>query len=170
MSYSYSTTESTTFTVTHAKHIAAKVATDLKRMQRFYGKPSDTLIDQYEREIVELLKHGYLKKVTYGFQKNDNWIEPTLIYTSRDLSLSESDDPGKIRPGKNIDNASFASFLEYSDTWNTMSSEEQKTFKENLPFQRTTGDTPGVTGYLEDDRTYSSGGRSLARSSVRSYT
>ena len=44
MSYSYTVTESTTFTVTHARHIAAKVATDLKRLQRFYGKPSDSAI------------------------------------------------------------------------------------------------------------------------------
>ncbi len=29
MSYSYSYTESSTFTVTHARHVAAKVATDL---------------------------------------------------------------------------------------------------------------------------------------------
>ena len=44
--HSYSYTESTTFTVTHARHMAAKVATDLKRMQRFYGKPSD---ERYRR-------------------------------------------------------------------------------------------------------------------------
>ena len=35
MSYSLSYTESLTFTVTHARHMSAKVATDLKRMQRF---------------------------------------------------------------------------------------------------------------------------------------
>jgi hypothetical protein len=35
---SYTITESaTTFTVTHARHMAAKVSTDLKRMQRLYG-------------------------------------------------------------------------------------------------------------------------------------
>ena len=39
MSYSYTLTETTTFTVTHARHMAAKVATDLKRMQRLYGEP-----------------------------------------------------------------------------------------------------------------------------------
>lgn len=48
MSYSYSYTESSTFTLTHAKHMAAKVATDLKRMQRFYGSPSDAKIAEFE--------------------------------------------------------------------------------------------------------------------------
>ena len=40
MSYSYTLSETRTFTVTHARHMAAKVATDLKRMQRLYGSPA----------------------------------------------------------------------------------------------------------------------------------
>src|SRR5215208_6036058 len=54
MSYSYTLTETTTFTLTHAKHMAAKVATDLKRMQRLYNLPSDTDINNYEAEVIEL--------------------------------------------------------------------------------------------------------------------
>ena len=49
MSYSYTSTETTAFTVTHAKHLASKVATDLKRLQRFYKKPTDKKIDEFER-------------------------------------------------------------------------------------------------------------------------
>ena len=52
MTYSYS--ESHTFTRTHAVHIAAKVATDLKRMQRFYDEPSDEWIKKFEAEVIEL--------------------------------------------------------------------------------------------------------------------
>ena len=59
MSYSYSLSESETFTVTHARHMAAKVATDLKRMQRFYGSPSDSEITDYEAEVTAFLKAGY---------------------------------------------------------------------------------------------------------------
>ena len=60
MSTSYSYTETATFTVTHARHMAAKVATDLKRMQRFYGSPSDERIAQFEAEATELIRAGYL--------------------------------------------------------------------------------------------------------------
>ena len=63
MSTSYSVSESTSFTVTHARHMAAKVATDLKRMQRLYGSPSDTDIADYETEVIELLKAGYLDTI-----------------------------------------------------------------------------------------------------------
>ena len=54
-------------------------------MQRFYGDPSDAKIANYEAEIIELLKAGYLGVVTYGFQRNGKWIPPTLRYTARDL-------------------------------------------------------------------------------------
>ncbi len=169
MSYSYTTIETNTFTITHAKYIAAKVATDLKRIQRFYGKPDDKSIHNFESEIIKLLKHGYLKKVSYGFQKNDDWIEPTLVYTASELGVVANDDPGKIRPGKDINGASFCSFLEYSPAWHLLSNEEKESFEYGLPLQRTMGNAPGICGYLDNDRTYSSGGRTLSRSSVRSY-
>ncbi|MAZ87929.1 MAG: hypothetical protein CL693_09805 [Cellvibrionaceae bacterium] len=168
-SYSLTTTESTTFTVTHARHIAAKVATDLKRMQRFYDKPSNRAIDDYEKEVTEFLKHGYLKKVTYGFQRNGNWIEPTLMYTAQELGMASNDDPGKIRPGKDISGANFKSYLEYSSSWWSLSDSEKEQFRGNVPVQRNGTDEPGIDGYLDSDKTYSSGGKSLSRSSVRSY-
>src|SRR5437899_3964730 len=101
MSYTYTVSETTTFTVTHAKHMAAKVATDLKRLQRLYGEPTDADIAGFESEVIELLKGGYLGTVTYGYRRDGNWIEPTLRYTARDLagSTANDDDPGRVRPG-----------------------------------------------------------------------
>ena len=169
MSYSYTATETKTFTITHANYLASKLATDLKRMQRFYGSPSDTAIEKYEKEIAQYLKHGYLEKVSYGFKKDGNWIEPTLIYTANDIESSANDDPGKVRPGRDISGASFYSFLEYSNEWFGLSDNEKEKFNDGLPIDRGTSDAPGINGYLEDDRTYSSGGKALSRSSVRSY-
>ena len=98
MTTSFTLSDSITFTETHARHIAAKLATDLKRMQRFYGSPTDLKISQFELEIIELLKKGYLDTVTYGFRRDGNYIEPTLRYTARDLAggASNDDDPGRI--------------------------------------------------------------------------
>src|SRR5687768_14391904 len=100
----FTTTDSVTFTLTHARHISAKVATDLKRMQRFYGQPSDASIASYEAELTELLKEGVLDTVSYGFKRNDSWIAPTLRYTQRDLagSTAADDDPGLIRPHADV--------------------------------------------------------------------
>ena len=171
MTYSYSVTETITFTRTHAVHIAAKVATDLKRMQRLYGEPSNSWIADFESEVIEFLKEGLLDTVTYGFRRNGYWIEPTLFYTARDLSgnTASDDDPGRIRPRGEISSASFYSYLTYSRAWKTLTSTEQEVFKRRLPFQRTGAPEPGVSGYVSVDRTYSSGGRALDRASLRSY-
>ena len=112
MSYSFAVTESLTFTVTHARQMAAKVATDLVRMQRFYGFPSNAKIDAHETEVIALLKAGYLGKVWYGFKRDGSWIEPTINYTARDLynGSAADDNPGKIHPGADVSGASFYSF------------------------------------------------------------
>ena len=170
MSYSFTDSEATTFTITHARHMAAKVATDLKRIQRLYGQPDDSRIAAYESEIVELLKEGYLKVVTYGFRHDGKWIEPALRYTARELAgfAANDDDPGRVRPGANIDGASFGSFLSYSAAWDNLSATARDAFQKRLPFQRGDAAEPPVNGYLSDDLTYSSGGRALSRASVRS--
>lgn len=171
MSFSYTATESTTFTITHAKHMAAKVATDLKRMQRFYSKPTDASIAQYEEEVIAFLKAGYLGTVTYGFKRDDAWVEPTLRYTARDLAglSANDDDPGRIRPGVDVSEASFYSFMTYSSAWNGLTADEQKAFENSLPFVRGNAAEPGIKGYLSEDLTYASGGRALNRACVRSY-
>ena len=171
MTSSYTTSETTTFTLTHAKHMASKVAADLKRMQRFYGKPDDSQIANYEQEVIELLKAGYFGTLTVGFMRNDQWIEPTLRYTARDLagSSANDDDPGRVTPGSDVTNAAFYNYLQYSPAWFALSSTEREAFEKKMPFQRNGAPEPGINGYLADDKTYSSGGRALNRASVRSY-
>jgi hypothetical protein len=171
MSTSYSYTESVTFTVTHARHMAAKVATDLKRMQRFYGSPSDERIAQFEAEATELIRAGYLGAVTYGFQRNGNWIEPTLQYTAKYLSgtSANDDDPGRVRHNADVSGAVFKSYLTYSAAWHKLTQAEQDAFDATLPISRGGAAEPGISGYLASDRTYSSGGRALDRATVRSF-
>lgn len=126
MSSSFTTSSSSSFTITHARHLAAKVATDLKRMQRLYGLPSDADIATYEAEVVELLRNGYLATVTYGFRRDGQWIEPTLRYTAADIEAGlGDDDPGRIPPGKSVGGASFYSYLTYSSSYLALSSAQQ---------------------------------------------
>ena len=59
--------------------------------------------------------------------------------------------------------------MTYTSAWNRLTSDERSRFKSGLPFQRGNAAEPGISGYLEQDRTYSAGGRALDRASVRSY-
>ena len=172
MTSSSSVTETTTFTRARAVHIAAKVATDLKRMQRFYGKPSNKQIRKYKAEAIALIRGGYLGTVTYGFLRGDSWIAPTLSYTARDLSddddAAADDDPGRVRPGAPIDGAYFNSYLTYNSAWDELTQKQQEAFERRLPFTRTAAPEPGVDGYWSGDLTYSAGNRALDRHSLRS--
>lgn len=171
MSYSYTVTDTRSFTVTHARHMAAKVATDLKRVQRLYGSPSDSGIVEYELEVTNFLKAGYLKTVTYGYKRDGKWIQPTLRYTARDLagSAANDDDPGKVLPGANIEGATFYSYMTYNDAWYALTEMQREAFRKTLPFTRNGALEPGVSGYFSNDRVYSSGGQALDRASVRSF-
>ena len=170
MTDSYSDSRTMTFTSTDAVYIAAKVATDLKRMQRFYGEPSNEWIQNFEIEVIGLLMSGYMGTVTYGFKRDGCWIEPTLFYTARDLSgvTASDDDPGRIKPSASIDGASFYSHLIHNSAWNRLSPAQREEFAKQLPFPRSTGSESGVDGHWSKDLTYSTGNRALDRASLRS--
>lgn len=166
---SYTTTQTSSFTITHARYIASKVATDLKRFQRFYGEPNDGLIDRYEGELAGLLKHDAVDNVVYGFQRSSLWTPASVRYRSiPGGSLMADDDPGKIRPGIDVSGARFTSFLSHSSSWWKLSQADRDSIIEQLPIKRSTGSAPNLeSGAWSDDLSYSAGGRGLGRSSVR---
>lgn len=168
---SYTFTESSTFTVTHARHMASKVSADLKRMQRFYDSPSDSDIVNYENEVIELLKAGYFGTLTVGFLRGGQWIEPMLRYTAHDLAgmAANDDDPGRVLPGRDISGATFHNYMTYSAAWDALSESQKDAFKRRMPFYRTGMAQPTVNGHMVADKTYSAGGRALSRASLRAY-
>ena len=169
MGTTFSFSESNTFTVVHARHIASKVATDLKRFQRFYGSPSDGWIDLYEGELIALLTQDVLSDVVYGFKRNGMWTQAAVRYVAANGGvLAADDDPGKIRPGFDITGANFTSFLVYNDKWNRLTESARQGIQATYEMRRTTGDTPGLeNGHWADDLNYFAGGRGLGRSVVR---
>jgi hypothetical protein len=168
MSTTFTQSATGSFTIVHARYMASKVATDLRRFQRFYTAPSDASIASYEAELVELLKHDVVDTVIYGFKRDGKWTEAAVRYRSIGGSLSADDDPGKIRPGLDVAGASFTSFLVFNESWSKLSDAERAAIEAGLPFQRASGSGPGLeAGYWADDLTYGAGGRGLARSTVR---
>ena len=168
MSSSFAYTESETFSVTHAKRIASKVATDLKRFQRFYGSPSDVWIDQYERELVELLKRDALSEIVYGFKRNGQWTAASVRYRSMSGGqLQVDDDPGRVKPNLDVAGAWFTSFCTYRNS-STLKPSDWREIEEAAGFNRGSDTPPPLErGVWADDLTYAAGGRGLGRSSVR---
>ena len=161
-------TKTYTQTATHARHIASKVAADLKRIQRIYqvNRPTDSEINDYQEEIALLLDADYLGSVTYGFKRNGPWVI-ALKYTVINRNLSGGDDPGGIRYEANISDANFGSFLSYSHLWNTLSQAEKSEFEHSLPIRRVGGNDPGAGMNWTGSRNYSSGELGVTRSMAR---
>ncbi len=160
MTYSY--TYSSTFTRTNAEYLASKVAADLKQIQCFYNLPSDYKIIQYIEEIVILLLSGCLKSIKYGFKRNGFWVV-FVEYKAQFGNIRPNDDnPGRIYPGANIENAEWTSFLDVSHAH--LSVQEKIQITQALPFQRSEGVEPRLgSGNLRSDRYYSSGDGALQR-------
>lgn len=166
---SYSLTTTQTSSITDAKYLASKVATDLARFKRFYGSPSDKEISDYEAELTILLKNDAVDNVVYGFKRNGLWTLASVRYVALPGGvLQVNDDPGRIMANLDMTGASFGSFLTYSSNWQGRSTEDRARIRSQLPFDRTTGNSPNLElGQWAQDKNYSSGGLGLGRSTVR---
>lgn len=165
MTTSYTTTS--TFSRTHAAYLASKIAADLRQLQLFYGRPTDTNITKYIDEVVILLLDGYLGSVSYGFKRGDNWVI-ALKYDARDGSIVKDERAGRVTPGVNVTGADWYSFLTYSPKYGALTQKERDAVEAKLPFRRSAGEEPRVGGSWSSDRSYSSGGVGLQRSTFTS--
>jgi hypothetical protein len=163
MTTTYTTSSTSSFTLTHAKYLASKLASDLRQMQLFYGKPTDSEIAAYITEVVILLLGGYLATVSYGFKRHGQWIL-ALKYDARAGGVLLPDDrAGRVRPGVDVHGSTWHSFLTYSLKFSHLLEVEQQRVKSQLPFQRGDGSEPTVSGAWVSDKSYSSGTVSLQR-------
>ncbi|MFC0039518.1 hypothetical protein [Actinomadura rayongensis] len=167
MTTSYTRTESQTYSLASAKYVASKIATDLRQVQRYYGKPSATEIEDYALEAALLSYGGYVNKVIYGFKRSGNWIL-TLEYASVDGTLVADDRAGGIYRHADTAGAVFTSYLFYSSKWSQLTGADRDDFIKGLPFSRVNAAAPGyMGGYHTSDRTYSANGSGFTRSTYR---
>lgn len=168
MSYSYTTTETTTFTRTHARHLASKVAADLRQVQLFYSWPSDADITNYQVELVELLASSVLDSVEYGLRRNGGWLVALSYKVNRAGTLTD-ERAGRVRPGVDVSGATGYSYLRYSPGWYRLTTIEQARILTPIPFRRQSAAEPGLgSGAWVEDKSYAAGGTALVRRSFRS--
>lgn len=168
MTSSYSISE--TFTLTHAKHLASKVVSDLYQCRNFYGEPSEAQITKYQDELIVMLAGGYVNEYEFGFQKNDQRIVSWQyrVNTSGDLVGGIDNRSGGIYARANTSGATHFNFISYSQAWFDLNSSEQINVKSKHPIDRSTGNLPSDgAGYWHTDRTYSSAGVAIERKTFR---
>ena len=169
---SYTTTRTATFTITHARHLASKVAADMHVSARYYGQPSDSQIDNYAKEFAQQLRYGYVSKYEFGFKKNGKGMLIWSDMVDETGTISADDRAGKFYSSADICGATFYNYLWNSQKWHSLSTDEKEEFEKGLPIQRTAGDPPsdGDGYWTASEKSYSSGGVGLKRSSFRPYS
>jgi len=168
MSSSYSF--STSFTRTHARYLASKVAADLRQLQFFYGRPNDIEIDDFIEELTELLVGGYLASVDYGFRQSDGWVVAVSYSVSADGTLTADDSAGRAPVGADVSGAFWYSYLRYSATWSGLTQGERERIEDSIPVKRTNAEEPkiGSGNFWSQDKVYTSSGTSLTRRTIKS--
>jgi hypothetical protein len=160
-------TRSETFTRSDARYVASKMAADLYRMQRLYGRPTDSEIENTILEVIELLWRGYLLDVHIGFKRNGTWVV-AVRYEAHNGGLVADDNAGGVPAGVDVTGATHYNYLRYNNTFFALSPDERERIEASLPWRRTTGNLPGDGGgYWAIDRTYSRNGGGTARSTFR---
>jgi Bacterial HORMA domain family 1 len=166
MSSTYTISE--TFTLTHARRLAAKVAADMHQCQRFYNLPTDTQIENYQQELIVLLHGGYIKSYEFGFQTKDDRRVVSWSYTVGPSGDLEGGRSGGLFPSADISDAVTFNFLTYSSEWSALSNAEKVKIKASYPVHRTDGSPPrDGNGYWDSSRHYASGGVAITRKEFR---
>src|SRR5687767_14494726 len=109
MSNTFTTTSTRTFTRTSAKYIASKVSADLYRLHRYYGRPTEREITQYDEELTTLLAGGYVESVEYGFRIGNTRVVTLLYRVLSDGSLSDGN-AGGVYARANVTGAGWFSY------------------------------------------------------------
>tara|TARA_R110002111_G_scaffold177181_1_gene243213 strand:+ start:18015 stop:18527 length:513 start_codon:yes stop_codon:yes gene_type:complete len=164
-------TQSATFTVTHAKYLASKIAADLNACSRLHGQPSLSTVEIYNEELVELLRFGYLSQYEFGFQRDDQRVLSWSYEVDASGSISSDDRAGKMSAYVDLSGTSFFNYAWYSNKYHNLTSDQQSTFKDSHSVNRTSGNPPSDgTGYWSgNEKNYSAGGTGVSRRSFRSY-
>ena len=161
-------THTATFTINQARYITSKIKADLKLLQKAYGDLSDSRIHDFGEEAALLLRDGYLGTVTYGYRRNGDWILALHYVARRDGTLEADDRAGRVPRQVDVSGAGFYSYLTCSPAWDNLTRAQQQAVGAELPISRSSASPPGASGgYWSTDRTYSSKGTGVTRSTFQ---
>ncbi|MFD9622114.1 hypothetical protein ACFWB2_33355 [Streptomyces virginiae] len=156
---------SSSFTITEARYVGAKIGADLRLLNNYYGKPALDSIDHYVEEVAFLLRDGYLDTVDYGFRDSvtHTW-KLRLRYRATTGGQLIDSRPGSLPRAAELTGYTFYSYLTYSTAYSALTTSEKDAVKANLPFPRTTADAPSTpSGTTTTGNGYARNGTGVSR-------
>jgi Bacterial HORMA domain family 1 len=138
-------TTTASFTITEARYVGAKVATDLRLLNSLYGHPALDRIDDFAEEVAVLLRDGYLNYVDYGFKDHSaNSWKLRLRYTATAGGQLRDSRPGSFPARVAVSGYSFYSYLVYSAKYHALSATQKQNALAGLAITRVTADEPSA--------------------------
>ena len=166
MTSSYTTTES--FTVVHARKLAAKVSADMDQCRRLYGLPSETDIARYQEELIVLLHGGYVSEYEFGFKTSDDRRVISWMYRVNANGDLQGGRSGGLYAQADVSRAKTFNFLTTNSDWTRLTPAEKQAVKAKYSISRVDGEPPSDgSGIWVRDRTYSAGGVAIERQEFR---
>jgi hypothetical protein len=172
MSFSMTRTAVESFTLTQAKYLTSKVATDMRRCQQLYGKPSDPGINDYGTELALMLRDEYVASYEFGWVRvaDDERVLTWRYSVTSAGTLSSDDRPGRIVAGVNVTGCSFRTYMSYTAAWWSLIEERRIAYRESMPIDRNPAREYGSSlGVWHTDLTYSSTGVAMVRHNFKLY-
>jgi Bacterial HORMA domain family 1 len=166
-----SRTATSSFTITEARYVGAKVGADLRMINSLHGRPPLADIDNYVEEVALLLRDGYLGTVDYGFMNGvtRDW-KLRLRYTATVGGQLLDSRPGGLPTTGNFAAYSFYSYLTYSAKFNGLSSTQQAGIKQQLPITRVGAEEPSTgSGSTSSGHGYGRNGSGVNRDIYTAY-
>ncbi|MFF9403651.1 hypothetical protein [Streptomyces sp. NPDC014744] len=158
-------TRSSSFTITDARYVGAKIGADLRLLNNYYGTPALDSIDDYVEEVALLLRDGYLDTVDYGFRESaTNAWRLRLRYKATTGGQLTDSRPGSLPRAAELTGYTFYSYLTYSTAYGALTVGEKDAVNANLPISRTTGNAPtALSGITTTGSSYARSGAGVSR-------
>lgn len=161
-------TSSSTYTIINARYVSSKIAADLDLCRLYYGRPTESRIQEYKDELAELLNGGYVKEYEFGFKRDGKRVVCWQYTVKDDGTISTDDRAGKLDSSIDTAGALFYNFLTFSFKWEILQFDERTRIENVLPFRRTDGTLPSDgNGYWTSDRSYSSASIGVTRKTFK---
>lgn len=167
MSYSYTQSQTKSYTYANVRHVNDKILGDLTYLlTRFPEIFTEDRMNGWKNDFYHWMNDGYARSIAIQFMRNDECFCEIKYDLKDDGSISTDDNVGRIR-GVDLSGAYTSVVVTYTSKWSGLTAEEQQKFKEEK-LELNWG-TAGKTNYAygltqKYDKQYSSGSLGVQRS------
>lgn len=166
MSYSYTQTNTRSYTYANVRYVNDKITGDLEYLLTFYPSLfTRERLNGWKVDFFNWMNDGYAKAIKVQFNRNGQCFCEIKWEIRYDGTITGDDNVGKLRLN-NLAGATTYVVVECIDKWYALTDSQRQDYYKNLelpwgPAEKTTY-TPGLTMKL--DKQYSSGSFGVQRS------